>query len=353
MNETERHLTKELDRAASAVQVDVDQLWEAMQDRTSAPVPAHPACWRRRVAPYVAAASVLAVFAVVAALLANGNHSPKPATTPHASIGDWACKDRMSIVPGVDPTTGERVRAVLNPDVRPPEAEVYGVPRYEFTFTGNTGVLDYGDDSGRRIARTDLTRTPTGWLVGQRTLCSGPDRRLSPDPSELGQHTASPLPLDPRSAQVKATPPIGTPIMLDDRMYYDAVGMLRHRTLYVFAVQGGYQFASMPADGSYSSGAQAEDTVGANLSPINGSDDTYIFGDHDARLGLVLTYLTKKTSVEGITSYDVPTNTAGASQHFSFPGGRTLYTVVPAPAEDGRTLVTVHRSTGDDPPRRY
>lgn len=368
MNESERRLTQELDRVATTVQVDVDQLWQAFRERAESPgsAPAgHPSRWRRRLTPYLAAASVASVF-VVAALFANGN-KPSALTTPDpvvpssthstgpqsAVIGAWACQNRREIEPGVNSVTGNRVRAVLDPTETPPEAIVYGVPRYQFTLNGTTGVLDYGDSSGRRIARTELTYTMAGWLVGRRTTCSGPAGRPSPDPVELGQYTSSPLPLDARSAQVKATPPIGEPIMLDDRRYYDATGMPRHRTLYVFAVEGGYQFASMPADGSYRTGAEAEDTIGAaDMSPPVGTDDTYIFGGSD-RLGLVLTFLTTKKTVEGLTSRDATTGAAGASQQFTFPGGRTLYTVVPAPARQAGTLVTLHRSTGNDPPRRF
>jgi hypothetical protein len=109
----------------------------------------------------------------------------------------------------------------------------------------------------------------------------------------------------------------------------------------------------MPADGSYRTGAQTEDTIGAaDMSPPAGTSDTYIYGGSD-RLGLVLTYLTSKQTVEGLTSRDAATGATGAAQQFTFPDGRTLYTVVPAPARQGGTLVTVHRSTGDDPPRRF
>jgi hypothetical protein len=371
MNRSERRLSQELDRAATARQVDVDQLWQAVRERTagtpgSAPPAAHPPRWRRRLTPYLAAASVAGIF-VVAALFANGNKPSGPTTTPEpvvphstltngplsSAIGAWACQNRREIEPGINSVTGKPVRAVLDPDETPPEAIAYGVPRYQFTLHGTTGVLDYGDSSGRRIARTELTHTTTGWLVGRRTTCSGPAGGMSPDPAGLGQYMPSPLPLDPQSAQVKATPPIGDPIVLDDRRYYDSTGMLRHRTLYVFAVEGGYQFASMPADGSYRTGAQTEDTIGAaDMSPPAGTSDTYIYGGSD-RLGLVLTYLTSKKTVEGLTSRDAATGATGAAQQFTFPDGRTLYTVVPAPARQGGTLVTVHRSTGDDPPRRF
>ena len=269
MNESEHRLTQELDRAASTKQVDVDQLWQAFNERTadsprSAPV-AHPRRWRRRLTPYLAAASVASVF-VVAALFADGNKPSALTTTPDpviptsrpssgplpSTIGAWACQYRRVIEPGINSVTGNRVRAVLDSTEAPPEAIAYGVPRYQFTLDGTTVVLDYGDSSGRRIARTELTlhddrlagRPPHNVLGAGGTAVAGSA------PPWVADYTSSPLPLDAKSAQVKATPPIGDPILLDDRTYYDATGMLRHRTLYTFAVEGGYQFASMPADGS-------------------------------------------------------------------------------------------------------
>ncbi|TCC31450.1 hypothetical protein [Kribbella sindirgiensis] len=359
MNETERRLSRELDRAAAARTVDLDELWEQVQARTARKR-------RRSLAPYLAAAAVGVVVVVTATLLASGSEGPGPVTTPDvtpqqkttpgprpAVIGGWGCLNQRTIEPGTNSVTGKPVRAVLDPSTAPPEAVAYGVPQYQFTFGATSGTLDYADAAGHRIARTELTRTDTGWLVGSRTVCSGPAGRLSPNPVELGRYTESPLPLDPKSAQVQANPPIGEPILVDDRTYYDAAGMLRHRSLYAFATKDGYEFAGMPGDTSYSTGGQKEDTIGgANLSPAVGTDDTYIFGAHD-NLGMVLSYLTGKSTVEGLSSRDADTNTAGSSQQFTFPGGRTLYTVVPAPARDGRTYVTVHRSTGDDPPRRF
>lgn len=371
MNKTERQLTTELDRAAHEVRVDVDRLWEAVQERTARPEP--PVRVRRRVrglAPYLAAASVATVLVTVAAVLAKSNEPaatdsgrPAPTTTSQPSaptgpasgpIGDWGCRYRTTIEPGDNSMTGKPVRAVLDPRQVPQEAEEYGVPRYRFTLSGTTGVLEYGDATGRRIAATELTRSGPGWLVGKRTVCSGPSGQPSPDPIQLGKHTRTPLPLDLQAAQLKATPMIGTPILLDDRMYYDPAGMLRQRTLYAFESKGGYQFASMPAsDGSYDNRVQPEDEVGGaiRIQPA-GIDDARPFADHE-RLSPVLSYLTGDKTVEDLTVRSASTGAAGPAQHFTFPGDRTLYTVVPPSSLDGDSLVTVHRTTGDEPPRRF
>jgi hypothetical protein len=247
--------------------------------------------------------------------------------------------------------TGRPVRAVLDPSAAPPEAVAYGVPKYQFTFTATAGTLDYGDDAGRRIARTELTRTSDGWLVGRRTVCSGPAGRPSPDLAALGRYTSSPVPLDPQSAQVSANPPVGDPVLIDDRTYYDATGMLRHRSLYAYLTDEGYDFASMPPDNSLSTGSQKEDTIVAvGLAPQAGTNDTFVFGAHDL-VGRVFALLTKNRAVEGLTSRDAATGAPGTAQQFALPDGRTLYTVVPA--TPGGTDVTVHRTTGDDPPRRF
>jgi hypothetical protein len=360
------------------VDVDLDRMWDAVQARTAGGQPSavRTRQWGRRLAPYLAAASVATVLVTVAAVIADSNEQPaatdpgRPATTaprttdpstgpstgPAAGpIGDWACRYRTTIEPGNNSMTGKPVRAVLDARHAPPEAIEYGVPRYRFTVQGTTGVLEYGDTSGRRIAHTELTRSGSGWLVGKRTVCSGSGGRPSPDPVALGRYTPAPLPLDPKAAQLKATPMIGTPVLIDDRTYYDSTGMLRHRTLYAFETKGGYQFASMPAEhDSYDQRAQPEDEIGgANPPQVTGIDDTHIFAGHTQLLGFVLSYLTGDTSVEGFTVKSAATGATGPAQRFTFPGGRTLYTVVPPTTVDGDTLVTVHRTTGDDPPRRF
>jgi hypothetical protein len=148
---------------------------------------------------------------------------------------------------------------------------------------------------------------------------------------------------------------IGTPVLIDDRTYYDSAGMLRHRTLYAFETKGGYQFARMPADNdSYDQRAQPEDKIGG-AAPLQttGIDDTHIFAGHTQWQGFVLSYLTADKTVEDLTVRSAKTGETGPAQQFAFPGGRTLYTVVPTSTTDGDSLVTVHRNTGDDPPRRF
>jgi hypothetical protein len=371
MNDTERRLIDELDRAASEVQVDVDRMWNTVQQRTAVR-DTEPAArsWSRRLAPYLAAASVAAVLLVVGASLVGGTEpDASPVTSPSSTtkttnppkgpipgpIGDWACGSRTVLSPGTNSMTFQPIRAVLDPRKVPPEAVAYGVPRYRFTLSETTGVLDYGDASGRRIARTELTRTTTGWLVGDRTVCSGPGGRPSPDPVRLGAHTKSPLPLDSRAAQLQATPMIGRPVLIDDRTYYDPAGMLRQATLYAFATKGGYQFVSMPADdGAVSQQPQPEDQLGGGnlLQPI-GADDTYLFAGHSPFFGVVLSYLTDDKTVEGLGLRTASTGEPGPAQSFAMPGGRTLYTVVPVSPVDGDSLVTVHRTTGDEPPKRF
>ncbi|TDO36360.1 hypothetical protein EV643_12091 [Kribbella sp. VKM Ac-2527] len=369
----ENRLTQELEREAAAVRVDVDRMWDDVQQRTVGKTVVNPSVrpWRRRLTPYLAAASVATVLVAAGAFLTDPDEPPVSSTTPPPTtkitkigrepvtrpgpIGDWVCPDRTVIQPGKDSMTFKPIRAVLDPAKAPPEAIAYGVPRYRYTLSGATGVLDYGDATGRRISRTELTRTTTGWLVGKRTVCSGPGGRPSPDPVALGAHTAAQLPFDPRSAQVKATPIIGKPLLIDDRTYYDPAGMLRHATLYAFETKGGYQFASVPADDeSYQPDALPEDMIsGGNLVQPTGADETYIFAGSAPFFGTVLSYLTDDKTVESLSVRSASDGATGPAQRFTFPGGRTLYTVVPVSQLDGDTLVTVHRTTGDEPPRRF
>jgi hypothetical protein len=49
---------------------------------------------------------------------------------------------------------------VVDPGEAPQEAIEYGVPQYNVTLKGATGVLKYGDAAGRRIARTRAQDDP-------------------------------------------------------------------------------------------------------------------------------------------------------------------------------------------------
>lgn len=366
MNDTETRLTDELKREASTVEVDLDRMWSVVQERTRPEITVHPTVrpWRRRLAPYVAAAAVAAV-AVTAAILQNDQREPSVAaqTTPtpaatkttaktpsgpvNQPVGDWACRYRTAIQP--NPIV------FLDPRKAPEEAADRGVPRYRFTLSGKTGVLDYGDASGRRISRTELTKAGALWRLGERTVCSGADGRPSADPVALGKYTGSPLPFDARSAQLQDVPATGTALLVDDRSYFDSTGMLRQTTLYAYPGKGGYAFARMPAGGSYDSRVTPENQLGGDSAQVDsrGPDQTNPFGAHAFTLDLVLSYLTSDADVTGLSSTSASDDRNGPAQKFTFPGGRTLYTVVAPSKIDGDTSVTVHRKSGDEAPKRY
>lgn len=375
MNQTETRLTEELRAEAATVEVDVEKMWSAVQARTIGPGPRRN--WARTLAPYAAAAAVAAVLVAVGITLTGNDGTtatPVPTSEPRATakpsqpvggpvegaIGDWACPYRTVVKPGLDMSAGspppfKPVRVLLDPTVVPAEALGYGVPRYHFSLSGAKGVLDYGDTAGKRISRTELTRTPKGWLVVQRTVCSGQDGRPSPDPVKLGTYTKKPLAFNKNAAQVKATPITGTPVLLDDRTYYDGTGMLRQTTLYAFPVKGGYQFARVPAeDGSFDSSVIPEGRIAGDAGvPNTGAGQETIFADYTLSVGLVFSYLTRDADVTGIGVKHPSNNSAGPAQRFTFPGGRTLYTAVPTSRQDGDALVTVHRKSGDEAPARF
>ena len=268
------------------------------------------------------------------------------------AIGDWACPYRTVVKPGVDMSAGspppfKPVRVLLDPTVVPAEAVGYGVPRYHFSLSGAKGVLDYGDTAGKRISRTELTRTPTGWLVVQRTVCSGQDGRPSPDPVKLGTYTKKPLAFDKNAAQVKATPITGTPVLLDDRTYYDGTGMLRQTTLYAFPVKGGYQFARVPADGgSFDSSVIPEGRIAgdAGVGSITGASKDDDLRRLQLSVGLVFSYLTRDADVTGIGVKHPSNNSAGPAQRFTFPGGED-------PLHRSTDLTSGRRRPGDRAPQ--
>ncbi|WP_433011365.1 hypothetical protein [Kribbella sp. CA-294648] len=370
MNETETRLTDELNREAAAVDVDLDRMWSVVQERTKTADSEAPAARRRRhrLTPYLAAASVAAVMVTVA-VVNDGDHQPAPAgqnppaatkdtsTAPVSPdepagpvdrpVADWACQYRTTIqpVPG----------AFFDPRKAPQEAIEREVPRFHFTLSEKTGVLDYGDASGRRISRTELTRTGDRWRVGARTVCSGAGGRPSTDPVALGKYTGKPLPFDPGTAQVTDIPATGTPVLVDDRSYFDCTGMLRQTTLYAYPAKNGYTFARIPENPSYDLSVSPADQLGGDSAMVDsrGPDETNPFGAHAPTLELIVSYLTKDPDVTGLSSVSASDGRKGPVAKFAFPGGGTLYTVVAPSKIDGDTSVTVHRKSGDEPPRRY
>ncbi len=364
MNETETRLTDELEREAAALEVDLDRMWSVVQDRTKPAAIETPAArrWRHRVTPYLAAASVAAVVVTVA-VVNNGDHEPLPAgqappavtkKTTKAPAGpvdqpvaDWACRDRTAIQP--------KPGTFLDPRKAPEEAVERDVPRFHFALSGTTGLLDYGDASGRRISRTELTKTGGRWRVGARTVCTGAGGRPSTDPVALGKYTGKPLPFDTGTAQLRDVPATGTPLLLDDRSYFDSTGMLRQTTLYAYPAKGGYAFARIPETGSYDLSVTHEDQLGGDSALVDsrGPDATNPFGAHAFTLDLIISYLSKDADVTGLSSISASDNRKGPAQKFDFPGGRTLYTVLAPSKLDGDTSVTVHRKSGNEAPRRY
>ncbi|NEA34361.1 hypothetical protein [Streptomyces sp. SID13031] len=380
MNETETRLTAELKQEADAVQPDLDRMWSAIQERTregsaDASVVQGARPWRRRAAPYVAAASVAAVLVTVAVVNDHGRGpspatrttptqpaTPQPSTPQQASkgptgpvdlpVGDWACPDRTGITPRRSLQTYELPMFFVDPREVPDEATDHQVPRYHFTIDGNTGVLDYGDAEGRRISQTKLIRAGDRWRLSDRTVCSGADGRPSPNPVALGKYTEKPLPFEARSLGVQATPPTGTPLLVDDRTYFDGTGQLHQTTLYAYPAKGGYAFARMPADdSSYDSSVTPENRLGGDSAQVDSRDTP--FGAYAGNLDLILSYLTKDQDVTGLRITSSSGRPQGPAQKLTFPGGKTLYTAIARSKIDGDTLVTVLRKSGNEPPRRY
>lgn len=378
MNRIEERLTEALGSEAERVEVDTDRMWSALRTRTvdARPEPSTERSPRGRgLVPYLAAAAVVAVLVPIGVALADSDDpngggdpaattetplptkKPKPVGGPVASsIGAWACPHQTVLSMGADSITGKPLRVVLDPTEVPEEATQYAVPRYRFTLGKTTGSLEYGDPAGRRVSRTELTKGAAGWQVGKRTVCSSANGRPSPAPDTLGRHTKIPVAFDRNSPQLKALPATGQPLLLDDRTYYDAAGLLRQTTLYAYPVKNGYQFARFPADDwGYRSDVIPEAQIsGDSGSPSSsGTSKVTPFADYTRNIGGAFTYLTKDPDVTGLKLTHPSKGTTGPTQHFTFSGGRTLYTAVPTSFVDGDTLVTVQRRSGDEPPARF
>lgn len=108
-------------------------------------------------------------------------------------------------------------------------ADEMGASRFELLGGPEATVLRLGNEDGSLASLNTMHRTPDGWILDDMTACYGGENLLVPtsNHAELGVHGAEPWPAE----DVIGSRP---GVLVDDREYYNAAGVIQHRSLYGF-----------------------------------------------------------------------------------------------------------------------
>ncbi len=221
----EDRLARALREEAGAVEVDVARLHAETLRRVAArPAPRRGS---RVAVPVAAAVVVLALAAGVLALVQGlrGIDLPGPASNGPVDRGfSCAHRETLDLVHPVDdafqPTLANGAAAFAR-EVR--------APRHALTISGRTATLRLGNADGSLASRTRFTRAGNGpFRAVEAVLCTGAGGGIlvpGEDLLRLGPHSsATPYP----SSIVQGS----SPVLVDDRSYYDVAGLVRHRSLW-------------------------------------------------------------------------------------------------------------------------
>lgn len=142
-------------------------------------------------------------------------------------------------------------------------ADAMGAARFELVGGPQATVLRLGNEDGSLASLNTMHRTEQSWVLDDMTACDGRDNMLVPAPNhgELGVHGSEPWP----SEEVLGGRPQA--VLVDDRAYYNAAGVVRHRSLYAFRCGEDVCFAA--SDGTDVTAEFVRgDTVPKDLTPV-------------------------------------------------------------------------------------
>lgn len=146
-----------------------------------------------------------------------------------------------------------------------------GAKRYQVRNVGQTHkVLRVGDANGALTARVNLRPGTDGWVIDGYERCTGPNGSDVPvaQPFRLGAHgRALPAPNlhTPDAGDPIGQPPTSSAVTVDDRPFYNRIGVIQHRTLVAYETRDGLFIAEV-IDGRNGGGvATAADEAPADL----------------------------------------------------------------------------------------
>ena len=249
----ERMLTDALREEAETRDVDVSRMWAETRGRLGQEPARRP---RRRPAVLAAAAAAAVVVAGVAGVTQLGGPdrvTPSGPADGRSSEGDVAddftCPEQV-VHDWTRPSSvvDERFVATLHNGLEF-QARGYDVPMYELEVEGDRAFASFGNTDGTLALKSEFHREDGDWVRFRSEVCTGEDGSvLVPvdEPLKLRNHLGSePLPASELSGRA--------PRLLDHRAYYDHVGVVRTRSLYVGACGRAVCLGTVEAGGDGSS----------------------------------------------------------------------------------------------------
>ena len=161
----------------------------------------------------------------------------------------------------------------------------YGAARYEVVPTDNgRRFLEVGDAKGDLTARVRLRRDGAGddnWVVDGYERCTGADGDdvTVEERFRLGAHgRAIPEPPETLADGPLAEEPTSSVLPVDDRGFYNLIGVVDHRTLYAYETETGVVVADVVAGQeagavSWSAGEEPSDVLGPSFIPSHEHPD--------------------------------------------------------------------------------
>jgi hypothetical protein len=197
---------------------------------------------RSRLAPIISAGAVAAVVMVGAALSrldldGDGSRGREPPFGPDERTGqtrasngpvadDFACP---STIP-YDFGSGDSALEGAAWDGPRAFADRLGAARFELVGGPGATVLRLGNEDGSLASLNTMHRDGPGWVLDDMTACYGRGNMLVPAPNhaELGQHGSAPWPAESIVGDAAEA------ALVDDRSYFNAAGLVMHRSIYAF-----------------------------------------------------------------------------------------------------------------------
>ncbi len=231
-------LTDALRDEAQERDVDVTRLWAQTRTRLGEQDDAAGQDARRRRLTILATAAAVAVTVTAGGVaITRTDAGPDPAS-PNGSTApveggvddDFTCPEQITHDWTRPKTvTDEYYVASLEGGPRA-QARTHDAPRYEYAEQGDRAFLRFGNADGSLATLSEFRRVDGGWRRYRTDVCVGENGNVAAPVEhewDLGNHGG-----DPYEAGAELFGRRKPVYVVDDRPYYDRIGLVRHRSIW-------------------------------------------------------------------------------------------------------------------------